>query len=44
MIKRLMGLVKRLHRALISDPGRLAGGSAIESPLGLDAVEKEKGP
>ncbi|MFY9926737.1 MAG: hypothetical protein WAK82_01925 [Streptosporangiaceae bacterium] len=41
MVKQLMILWNRLGQALAADPGRFAGGSAVEGPLGLLAVEQE---
>jgi hypothetical protein len=34
-------MVKHLSRVLAADPGRFAGGSAVDDPLGLLAVEQE---
>jgi hypothetical protein len=41
MVKHLRILWKRLSRVLAADPGRFAGGSAVDDPLGLLAVEQE---
>ncbi|MGD0066854.1 MAG: hypothetical protein ABSB76_25840 [Streptosporangiaceae bacterium] len=41
MVKHLTILWKRLSRVLTADPGRFAGGSAVDDPLGLLAVEQE---
>jgi hypothetical protein len=41
MIKQLGTLGKRLSRALAANPGRFAGGSAVDGPFGLLAVEQE---
>ncbi len=41
MVKQLRILRKRPSRALAADPGRFAGGSAMDDPLGLLAVEQE---
>jgi len=41
MVNQLRILWKRLTRALVADPGRFAGGSALDAPFGLLAVEQE---
>jgi hypothetical protein len=41
MIKQASSVRKHLRRFL-TDPGRLAGGSAVSDPLGLLAVERER--
>jgi hypothetical protein len=41
MVKQLRILWNRLSQALAADPARLAGGSAVDGPLGLLAVEQE---
>jgi hypothetical protein len=41
MVNQLIILWKRLSRVLAADPGRFAGGSALDDPLGLLAVEQE---
>jgi hypothetical protein len=41
MAKQLRILWKHFSRALVGDPGRFAGGSAVAGPLGLLAVEQE---
>jgi hypothetical protein len=35
-------LWRRLRQFLVGNPGRWAGGSAVNSPLGLLAVERER--
>jgi hypothetical protein len=41
MVKQLSIMWKRLSRALAANPGRFAGGSAVDAPLGLLAVKQE---
>jgi hypothetical protein len=41
MVKQLRILWKRLSPALAADPERFVGGSALDDPLGLLAVEQE---
>jgi hypothetical protein len=41
MVKQLRILWKCLSRVLAADPGRFAGGSAVDDPLGLLAVEQQ---
>jgi hypothetical protein len=41
MVKQLRILFKRLSRAVAADPGRFAGGSAVDGPPGQLAVEQE---
>jgi hypothetical protein len=41
MAEQLIILWKRLSRALAANPGRFAGGSAVDGPFGLLAVEQE---
>jgi len=42
MLKQLRSLFKRVSRAVAADPGRFAGGSAVDGPLGQLAVEREE--
>jgi hypothetical protein len=41
MVKQLRILFKRLSRAVAADPGRFAGGSAVDGPFGQLAVERQ---
>ena len=41
MVKQLRILFKRLSQAVAADPGRFAGGSAVDGPHGQLAVERE---
>jgi hypothetical protein len=43
MVKQASIQWKRLRRYLAADPGRFAGGSAVSGPLGLLAIERERG-
>ena len=40
MVKQLRSLFQRLSRAVAVDPGRFAGGSAVDGPLGQLAAER----